>query len=367
MAENTAHLLSPVTFDGLLVPNRVWLAPMCQYSVDTGDGMPNEWHFVHLGARAQGGFGLIVAEATAVCPQGRISPHDTGLWSDDHVAAWAPIVDFCHRQGVKVGVQLGHAGRKASTHRNVPGQPRTRESVAVADGGWETVAPSALAYPGLREPRALTVGEVEQVVEQFAQAAVRAQQAGFDVVQIHGAHGYLVHEFMSPLSNDRDDEYGGDSVGRARFLSQIVQEVRSATGGVLPVGVRVSATDWLDGGLTPEETAHMLKPLVGQGLSWVDVSTGALLPADIPVGPGYQVDAARVVREQTGLLTSAVGLITEPVQAQEVLVSGAADAVSIGRAGLREPNWPWRAAAELGLPQDGVVPGAYWQGRYPTP
>lgn len=366
MSDRQPTLLTPITFDGLDVPNRMWLAPMCQYSVTAEDGVPNQWHAVHLGARAQGGFGMIVTEATATCPAGRISPQDTGLWSDQQAAAWAPIVQFCQQQGAKVAVQLAHAGRKASTYASLPRYADCAGSVDIADGGWQTVGPTTGAYPGLAAPRALTTDDIAEIIQQFADAAVRAQQAGFDAVQVHAAHGYLIHQFISPLTNDRGDDYGGSPEGRMLLLLQVVQAVREATGGTMPVGVRVSASDWRDGGIDPQNLAEWLRPIVAAGASWIDVSTGGLVPADIPVKPGYQVDHARIIKEATGAVTSAVGLITEPKHAEDILTSNCADAISLGRAALREPNWPWRAAAELNSTVD-ITPAPYWRAAWHKP
>ncbi|WP_426593142.1 NADH:flavin oxidoreductase/NADH oxidase [Cellulomonas sp. McL0617] len=338
-------LFSPLTIRGTTFANRAWLAPMCQYSAT--DGSPNDWHLVHLGARAAGGFGLVIAEATAVVPEGRISPQDTGLWHEGHVAQWRRITDFVHARGTKVGVQLAHAGRKASTYRGFDGP---RGSVPPDDGGWQTVGPSSLPFPGYAAPRELTIEQIGAIPGAFAAAAVRADRAGFDVVELHAAHGYLLHQFLSPLSNDRVDDYGGSPENRARLLVETVDAVRAAWPADKPLFVRLSATDWVEGGLAVAEVALVAKELGAHGVDLLDVSTGGNAPATIPVGPGYQVPAAREVRETSGLPVAAVGLLTDPLQAEAVLVDGSADAVLLGREGLRDPFWPLRAAHELGVP-----------------
>ncbi|WP_129339320.1 NADH:flavin oxidoreductase/NADH oxidase [Cellulomonas endophytica] len=339
-----ALLFEPLTLRGTTFRNRVWLPPMCQYSAT--DGVPGDWHLVHLGARAAGGFGHVVAEATAVVPEGRITPQDTGLWSDAQTEAWARVVRFVQERGARAGVQLAHAGRKASTHRPFHEGDGT---IAPPDGGWTTLGPSAEAFPGLAAPAGMTADEVRAVPAAFAAAARRALDAGFDTVEVHAAHGYLLHAFLSPLSNHRTDAWGGTPENRARLLVETVDAVRAVWPDDRPLLVRVSATDWVEGGLTVEEVASVAADLAGHGVDLVDVSTGGNVPARIPVGPGYQVEAARVVREVSGLPTSAVGLLTEPVQAEKVLAAGAADAVMVGRAALPDPSWALRAARELGV------------------
>ena len=349
------HLFSPVRLRGTTVRNRVWVAPMCQYSAV--DGVPNDWHLVHLGSFARGGAGLVLTEATAVSPEGRISPADTGIWNDQQREAWARIVDFLHAQGATAGMQLAHAGRKASTRPPFEG----RGPVSVDEGGWETVGPSAVAFPGLATPRALTVSEVDQVVEDFAQAARRALEAGFDVLEIHSAHGYLLHQFLSPLSNQRDDEYGGSFDNRVRLLLRVVDAVRSAVPTSTPVLVRISATDWVEGGWTPDDSVALARLLREAQVDLVDVSSGGNALADIPVEPGYQVPFARRIREEAGIPTGAVGLVTEAKQAEELLADGAADVVLLARAMLRDPHWALRAAHELGVP---VGDGVDWPKQY---
>ena len=276
---------------GLTVRNRIWLAPMCQYSVERRDGVPTDWHLVNLGARAQGGFGLLLTEATAVTADGRISPQDTGLWNDVQRDAWARIVDFVHDQGAAIGVQLAHAGRKASTYRGFAGEPEG--SVPADDGGWPTVSSSADAFPGYDAPRAMTLDDIAAVVTAFGEAARRSVEAGFDTIEVHGAHGYLIHQFLSPLANHRTDAYGGDFEGRTRLLVEIVDAVRAAVPADMPVLVRLSATDWTEGGWDSEQTVAVSAVLKEHGVDLVDVSSGGAVHAQIPVGPGYQVPFAR--------------------------------------------------------------------------
>jgi 2,4-dienoyl-CoA reductase-like NADH-dependent reductase (Old Yellow Enzyme family) len=349
------HLFRPLTLRGTTFANRVWLAPMCQYSAV--DGLPDDWHLVHLASRAVGGFGLVIAEATAVVPEGRITPQDTGLWNDAQVAAWRRITDVVHANGAHAGVQLAHAGRKASTYR--PWAP-VQGSIPVDDGGWPTVAPSDVAYPGYAAPSALTPDELAAVPGQFAAAARRAQDAGFDVVEVHAAHGYLLHQFLSPLSNQRTDEYGGSLENRARLLVEVVDAVRAVWPDDRPLLVRLSATDWLEGGLTVDDVTQVAKDLAGHGVDLVDVSTGGNAPAHIDVGPCYQVPHARAVRAGSGLPVAAVGLVESAEQAEGLLVDGAADVVLLGRAALRDPYWPRRAAHSLGVPDD----AARWPDQY---
>jgi 2,4-dienoyl-CoA reductase-like NADH-dependent reductase (Old Yellow Enzyme family) len=342
-----AELFTPLTLRELTIPNRVWLAPMCQYSVLAEDGVPTDWHLVHLGSRAQGGFGLIITEATAVVPEGRISPQDTGLWNDEQRDAWSPIVDFVHEQGAAIGIQLAHAGRKGSTYRSFPGEPSG--SVPEGDGGWATVGPTEDAFAGYADPQAMTTADLEATVAAFAEAARRSDEAGFDVVEIHGAHGYLVHQFLSPLSNHRTDGYGGGFEGRTRLLLEIVDAVRAVWPVGRPLFVRLSATDWVEGGWDTDDSIRLSALLKERGVDLVDVSTGGNVVTEIPVGPGYQVPFAQAIRTGARIPTGAVGMITSPQQAEDVLAAGEADAVLLARAALREPSWPLRAAAELGL------------------
>ena len=350
-----AELFTPVRLRGVTNRNRAWVAPMCQYSAV--DGVPNDWHLVHLGSFARGGAGLVLTEATAVSPEGRISPVDTGIWNDEQRDAWSRIVDFVHGQGATAGMQLAHAGRKASTRPPFEG----RGPVPVEEGGWETVGPSAVAFPGLVEPRELTVAEIDQVVEDFARAARRALEAGFDLLEIHAAHGYLMHQFLSPLSNQRQDEYGGSFDNRARLVLRVVEAVRSVVPDSMPLLVRLSATDWVEDGWTADDSVALARLLREAGVDLVDVSSGGNAPADIPVGPGYQVTFARRIREEAGIPTGAVGLITEPKQAEDIVADGAADVVLLARAMLRDPHWALRAAHELGVP---VGDGIDWPKQY---
>jgi 2,4-dienoyl-CoA reductase-like NADH-dependent reductase (Old Yellow Enzyme family) len=335
-----SELFTPITLRGLTVRNRVWVAPMCQYSAT--DGLPNDWHLAHLASFARAGVGVVLTEATAVTPEGRISPQDTGLWNDEQTAAWRRITDFAHRQGAAIGVQLGHAGRKASTR-----PAWERGVVGPEEGGWEPVAPSAAAYPGLLDPRELTLAEIAALPSAFADAAERALTAGFDLVEIHAAHGYLLHQFLSPLSNHRTDAYGGGFDNRIRLLHEVVDAIRARVPEDYPVIVRVSATDWLEGGWDGDQSVRLARTLTGK-VDLVDVSTGGLAPARIEVGPGYQVPFAERIRAEAGIPTGAVGLITEPAHAEEIVKNGQADVVLLARALLRDPHWALRAAAELG-------------------
>ena len=352
-----SQLFSPLTLRGLTVRNRVFVSPMCQYSSENGH--PTDWHLVHLGAFARGGAGLVMTEATAVRPEGRISPADAGMWTDAQAHDYRRITDFVRAQGAAAGMQLAHAGRKASTRKPWEGHG----SVPAGEGGWPTVAPSPVAYGDYAAPRELTAAEIAVIVDDFGAAAARADRAGFDVVEVHGAHGYLIHEFLSPLTNQRADGYGGDLAGRSRLLLEVVGAVRSNWPSDKPLFVRLSATDWADGGWDVDETVEVARMLAGAGVDLVDVSSGGNVPwQQVQVGPGYQVPFARAVREGSGLATGAVGLITEPAQAEEIVAGGSADAVLLGRALLRDPNWPLRASDVLGE-GDALWPRQYLRGR----
>ncbi|MCK2200787.1 NADH:flavin oxidoreductase/NADH oxidase [Corynebacterium callunae] len=356
-------LLSPITLRSLEISNRIWLAPMCQYQVDKNDGVPHEWHLVHYGARAVGGFGLLIAESTGVSPEGRISPNCTGLWNDDQVVAWKKITNFVHSQGAKMGVQLNHAGRKASTYPWLPGVPNGTQSEA--EGGWQTFAPSAVAQEGLDTPQELTIDGIKKVVADFAAAAQRAVEAGFDVIEIHGAHGYLLHQFLSPISNKRTDEYGGSFENRTRLFREVATAIRSVIPEGMPLVARISATDWIDDepSWDGDQTVKLVADLKELGVDAVDISTGGVAAARIPVGPSYQVEFARQVKQEVGIPTSAVGMITEAQQAQQHLDNGDADIITIGRAALREPSWPLKAAHQLGLKTEEIhYPRSYWRG-----
>ncbi|MFD2764553.1 NADH:flavin oxidoreductase/NADH oxidase [Micromonospora eburnea] len=348
-------LFTPLTLRGVTLPNRVALAPMCQYSAGPG-GLPTDWHRVHLGSRAVGGAGLIITEATAVLPEGRISPQDTGLWSGAHVDAWRPITAFVAAQGAVPAVQLAHAGFKASTYRPWAGH---RGGVPDAQGGWTPVGPGSEPFlPDYRRPTALDEAGIARLVEAFTVAAERALDAGFQVVEIHAAHGYLLHEFLSPLTNHRTDAYGGDRTGRMRLTLEVARAVRATVGEAVPVLTRISATDWVDGGWTAEDSVVLAGELAGAGVDLIDTSSGgASAGASIPVGPGYQVPLAARIRRDAGVPTGAVGLIVEPEQAEQIVAGGEADLVLLGRELLRDPYWPRRAAAKLG-----ATPG--WPNQY---
>jgi len=335
-------LFDPIVIRGLEMKNRAWVSPMCQYSAV--NGVVGEWHHVHLGGFAIGGAGLIMAEATGVVAEGRISIGCPGLYNDEQVAAWAPIVDFAHAMGSKMGIQLAHAGRKGGTALPWSGH----RMATPEEGGWEAVAPSAIAFEGYPEPHALTVPEIQELVKSFGVAAKRALAAGFDLVEIHAAHGYLLNEFYSPLSNYRTDEYGGNFEGRTRFLKEVVREVRSSIPEATPLFVRISASDWIEGGWTIEDSVKLANELEGLGVDLIDVSSGGNVHnAKITVGPGYQVSFAEAIKRGSSLLTSAVGMITDPIQANEIIESGKADAVMLARELLRNPRWPLHAAKVL--------------------
>lgn len=341
----TSALFAPMRIRELTVQNRLWVAPMCQYSVERQDGTPTDWHLVHLGALAQGRPGLLLTEATAVSPEGRISPQDTGIWNDEQVRAWRRVTDFAHTVGTPVAVQLAHAGRKASTYRPWAEEQGT---VPVSAGGWRAVAPSAVAFPHDDVPQALDAAGLAKVVDDFATSAGRAVAAGFDAVELHAAHGYLLHEFLSPVSNLRTDEHGGPLANRARLLLDVVRAVRAAIGDGVPLLVRFSATDWLEDGWTVAETSTVSRWAAQAGADVMDVSSGGNAPASIPIGPLYQVPLAAEVRRDAGVPVTAVGLITTAAEAEQVVASGQADAVMIARAALRDPHFPLNAAAELG-------------------
>ena len=337
-------LFSPLSIRSSTFRNRLWVSPMCMYSAV--EGVVQEWHHTHLAQFASGGAGLIVAEATAVVPEGRISPRDAGLWNDKQRDAWAPIVEAIHSRGAAAGIQLAHAGRKASTWWPWAG---ARGSVPETDGGWTTTAPSAIAFEGFAAPVALDAAGIDAVVAGFAAATRRALDAGFDVLEVHGAHGYLLHQFLSPLSNLRDDEYGGSLENRARLLLRVVDAIREVAGDDVPVFVRISATDHAEGGFTPEEAATVSTWATEHGADLIDVSSGGLVAhQQISVFPGYQVPLAESVRQGGRIPVSAVGLITAAEQAEQVLADGAADAIFAGREWLRDPHFALRAAHELG-------------------
>jgi 2,4-dienoyl-CoA reductase-like NADH-dependent reductase (Old Yellow Enzyme family) len=337
-------LFSPFQLRSVVFQNRIGVSPMCQYSSE--DGFANDWHLVHLGSRAVGGAGLVELEASAVSPEGRISPGDLGIWKDEHIPMLARIVEFIHAQGARAGIQLAHAGRKGSMSVPFAGE----KLVLPGEGGWEPVAPSAVAFSDkYAVPRTLDQAGIDSVVDGFRQATLRAVAAGFDFVEIHAAHGYLLHQFLSPLANQRTDRYGGDLLNRARLTLEVVDAVRDAWPGHLPLFVRISATDWAEGGWTADESVDLAGLLREHGVDLVDVSSGGMVPyAKIPLGPGYQVGFAGRIRREAGIPTAAVGIITEAAQANAIVESGEADLVLLARELLRDPYWPVHAAAALG-------------------
>jgi len=337
-------LFSPLKIKSILIKNRVAMSPMCMYSAV--DGFANDYHLVHYGARALGGTGLIIQEATAVMPEGRITPGDLGIWEDGHIEKLSSILNFIEAHGAVPGIQIAHAGRKASCDKSWLGG----KQLDLDHGGWQTVAPSAIAFnSGERPPVALDQTGIEKVVEAFGHAARRALAAGFKVVEIHAAHGYLVHQFLSPLANHRTDCYGGSFENRTRLLLEIVSAVRSGWRDDLPLFVRLSTTDYVEGGWNADETVKLAGVLKDQGVDLIDTSSGGMVPyAKIPFGPGYQVAFAERVRNEAGIMTGAVGLITTGQQAEEILAREQADLVLIGRPMLRDPHFALHAAKELG-------------------
>jgi 2,4-dienoyl-CoA reductase-like NADH-dependent reductase (Old Yellow Enzyme family) len=338
-------LFDPLAIREVKFANRVFVSPMCEYS--SVDGFATDWHLVHLGSRAVGGAGLVLTEATAVLPEGRISPQDLGIWSDDHIKTLSRIVSFVHEQGSVAGMQLAHAGRKASTYRPWEGEGAIPEN----EGGWKNVvAPSAIPFAdNYPMPQALTVDGIQEIIGASAHAAQRACEAGFRVIEIHGAHGYLVHEFLSPLSNHRDDAYGGSFENRTRFIREIVTAIRTSWPKGAPLFVRISATDWVEGGWDLKQSIELARELKQLGVDLIDCSSGGSVPhAKIPAGPGYQTPFAQQIREKAEILTGTVGMITSPVQAEQIIATGEADAILMAREFLRDPYWPLRAAKELG-------------------
>ena len=349
-----SKLFSPIKLRDLEIRNRLFVSPMCQYSAE--EGLPTQWHAVHLGTRASGGAGLVMTEAAAVSPEGRISPWDLGIWNDEQADALQPINEFIRSQGATPAMQLAHAGRKAST-----AQPWNGGTLLSPEqGGWQPVGPSTLPFSeDLAVPRALSVDEIEQMVESWAAAAKRALAAGFDVVELHFAHGYLAHEFLSPLSNNRDDDYGGSLEDRARFPLQIARAVRDVWPDHLPLFVRISATEYVDGGWDLDDAVQFCRWLKDAGVDLIDTSSGGNSPAQtLSPFTGYQVPFAAAIREQAQIATGAVGMITKPRQAEDILEDDAADAIFMGRELLRNPYWPLMAAAELGDHID------YWPDQY---
>ncbi len=353
-----SQLFSPFALGALALKNRIVIAPMCQYSAI--DGEANDWHLIHLGHLALSGAGLLTIEATAVEPEGRISPGDLGLWSDAAESALRLVLAAVRRHSpMPIAIQLAHAGRKASSHAPWDGG----QLIAPADGGWQPVAPSAVAHGrGEAPPVALDFAGLQRIERAFASAARRARRLGMAAIELHAAHGYLLHEFLSPLSNTRTDEYGGSLANRMRFPLAVFDAVRAAVPAALPVGVRISATDWVDGGWDLEQSVAFGHALRERGCAFIHVSSGGVSPRQqIPLAPGYQVPLAERVRRETGLPTIAVGLITEPAQAEAIVASGQADLVALARGILFDPRWPWHAAAALGAQVE--VPHQYWRSQ----
>ena len=343
-------LFDPLTLRGLELAHRGWVAAMCQYSADhlNAPGVPNDWHLMHLGSFAAGGAALIITEATAVSPEGRISPQDTGIYNRGQAEAWRRITSFVHRYGAvdtRIGIQLAHAGRKASTYAPFAGG---RGSVPVTDGGWPAVGPTAEPFGRYAAPQVLNEAGIRQVIDDFARGAGRAVEAGFDTIEIHAAHGYLLHQFMTPLVNTRTDGWGGSEEARNRLTLEVIDAVRAVIPEEMPLLLRISATDWTPGGLDEHTSARLAAQARSRGVDFVDVSTGGAVPeAAIPVAPGYQTGFADYVRNQAGVPTGAVGLIRSPAEAEQALRTGRADAVLIARAALDDPHWWLHAAAEL--------------------
>ncbi len=357
-----AKLFEPITLRGVEIRNRIFIAPMCMYSCEDRDGMPNQWHLVHLGSRASGGAGLVIAEATAIRPDGRITPWCTGLWNEGQAARWAEVNDFIRSQGAKSAIQLAHAGRKASTHREGSGVG----SVSLEEGGWQTVSSTDIAFEGYADPRSLETEEITELVQDWANSAKLAVAAGFDAIEIHAAHGYLIHQFLSPITNQRSDIYGGNLENRARLLLEIVIAVRAQMPEEMPLMVRFSATDYREDGWDVEQCATVANWCSDVGVDFFDISSGGLVTGvKIPLGPGYQVPLAERISTSVDEPVGAVGLITEARQAENILQSGAADVILIARASLRDPYWPLRAAHELGVEVD-YWPRQYSRGKWPS-
>lgn len=326
----------------LVIPNRIWLSPMCQYSAV--DGVPNAWHLVHLGKFAMGKVGLIMTEASGISPTARSTRHDTGIWNNEQVQAWRPIVDFVHEQGSKIGIQLWHAGQKGSTTTPWQGQ----DYVPISAGGWEASAPSEIAFGKLPTPRKITLDKIKEAVELYRAAAARALEANFDIVEIHGAHGYLIHSFLSPITNKRTDEYGGSFQNRIRFLLEVVEAIREVWPNTHPLFLRTSSHDWIDGGWSSHENSELAKILLTKGVDLIDCSSGGIKSdIDYAVAPGYQVQFSQDIKQSSEMLTCAVGMITEPEFADAIVRSNQADAIMLGRELLRNPNWVLHAAIEL--------------------
>jgi 2,4-dienoyl-CoA reductase-like NADH-dependent reductase (Old Yellow Enzyme family) len=343
--KNSPHLFQPLTLKSVTLRNRVGVSPMCEYSSD--DGLMSDWHLVHLGSRAVGGAGLVIVEATAVSPEGRITPGDAGIWADKHIEPLARIVRFVSEQGAVPGIQIAHAGRKASASRPWEGGAHLADDA----GGWPIVGPSEIAFGDdlKKVPHALSETEIGQIQQQFVAAAKRALAAGFRWIELHAAHGYLMHEFLSPLSNQRTDKYGGGFENRIRFVAETTRAVRAVWPDNLPFTVRLSCTDWVANGWDIEQSIELSRRLKAEGVDLIDCSSGGMVPhAKIPVGPGYQVPFAERIRKDAKIATAAVGMITQPAQADEIIREGRADIVLLAREFLRDPYWPAHAARALG-------------------
>ena len=345
-------LFSPLQLRTLALPNRILVSPMCQYSSE--DGMPNDWHFVHLGSRAVGGAALVCVEASAVTPEGRITPWDAGIWSEAHGHAWKKVADFIRAQGSVPAIQIAHAGRKASCDKPWRGG----KALAESNGAWETLGPSAIAFGHYPAPRAMSEAEIEATVADFERSARFSLEAGFDVIEVHAAHGYLLHSFLSPLSNRRTDGFGGALENRMRFPLAVVEAVRRAWPDDKPVFVRISASDWAEGGWDLAQSVELCKRLKELGVDLVDCSSGGNIhDAKVPLAPGYQVPFAAAIRREAAIPTAAVGLITDPIQAEQIVALGQADAVCLARAMLRDPYWARHAARTFG--EDAKWPDQY--------
>jgi 2,4-dienoyl-CoA reductase-like NADH-dependent reductase (Old Yellow Enzyme family) len=354
-------LFSPIKLRGLTLPNRIMVAPMCQYSAD--DGAANDWHFTHINNLALSGAAMFCIEATHVESIGRITPGCLGLWDDATESALKPILASVRKHSkAAVAMQLAHAGRKGSSQRPWEGG----QLIPLSQGGWQTVAPSAVAHKeGEAPPLALDAAGLLRIRDAFVAAAKRAERLGIDAIEVHGAHGYLLHQFLSPISNKRTDQYGGSLENRMRYPLEVFDAVRAAFPDHKPVGIKVSATDWVEGGWDVAQTIEFAKALKTRGVDWIDASSGGVSPLQkIPLGPGYQVPLAQALKEATGLTTMAVGLITEPKQAEEIVASGKADMVALARGMLYDPRWGWHAAAELGGQVE--APPQYWRSQPST-
>lgn len=354
-----SKLFSPLTVRTVTARNRIWVAPMCMYSCENRDGVVNDFHLVHYGERAMGGAGLIIVEATAVRPDGRITPWCAGIWNSEQVAAWQPVTEYMKANGTVPAIQLAHAGRKASTHRDGTG------TVSITDGGWQTVSATSESFTGYDAPRELATDELREIVDSFASAAKNSIAAGFEALEIHAAHGYLIHQFLSPITNQRSDVYGGSLENRARLLLEIVIAIRAAVGEDVPLFIRFSATDYREDGWTVEQTSQVAKWCAAAGADLFDISSGGLITGvQIPSGPGYQLQLAEAVAASVEEPVTVVGQITEAKQADEIIAKGNVEVIMVGRVVLRDPHWPLRVAAELGV--EVKWPRQYARGKFPA-